>query len=84
MPGPVSDSRDPEFGTGENADLVRFGITELRDKITKLIGSDKLLNIVDLCDGVLSKKLRSNKTWILTERELRILRFALDRALESI
>lgn len=80
MPGPVSDSFDPEFGTGEAYDELRDGISAVLTEITKAIGSPNLRYIVDVAreeDGVpidLS----------LSERELRIVRFGLLRALETL
>lgn len=81
MPGSVSDSFDPEFGTGTNADLVREAILDVRRMVTSEIGTEHLQNIVDVC---LSDKPPIPSVWTLTSRELRIIRFCLDRALESI
>ena len=82
MPGPVSDTYDPEFGTGERADTVREGIEEVRNYITEVLGPSrkKLLDIVEVCEGP------SGASWTASvdERLLRIIRFALNRALESI
>lgn len=80
MPGPVSDSYDPEFGTGENAEALRTAIRVTKQKVTAVIGSDQLLNIMEIVrgkDGRLS-------AGPLTERQWRIIRFCLNRALESI
>lgn len=79
MPGPISDSREPEFGTGANAAAVNEAATEVRDKITGLLGSE-LRDIVQVCREP-NKKPRSVH---LTERELRIMRFCINRALESL
>ena len=85
MPGPVSDSYDPEFSTGANATVVREGIMEQRDRITKILG-DKLLYIVDVAedrfDHTLPKRYQIKMNF--TERELRLIRFALNRAIDSI
>jgi len=81
MPGPVSDSYDPEFGTGANAQEVTDAITALRDRATKALGTDELENILEVICG---KNGRDVTLTIRNERELRILRFALNRALESI
>ena len=82
MPGPVSDSYDPEFSTGERAGYVCEAITEVRDKITKTVfkGDDSLKNIVQVVLG------KGGRLYAgpLTEREWRIIRFCLNRALESI
>lgn len=80
MPGPVSDSYDPEFGTGLNAHDVREAIGSVRKKISTAIGTDELKNIVELVHG---KGGRLHGV-TLSERELRIIRFCLDRSVESI
>lgn len=70
----------PEFGTGANAHDVRNALIEVRKEITRAIGTEKLKNIVELVHG------RSGpiRDFHYSERELRIIRFAIDRALESI
>ena len=49
MPGPVSDSYDPEFSTGTRATCVREAIMEQRDRLTDILG-DKLLPIVAIAE----------------------------------
>ena len=80
MPGPVSDSYDPEFSTGANADQVLVALREVREKMTAAIGSKELKPIVQVAAG----KPGPAKGVVLSERDLRLLRFALDRAVESI
>jgi hypothetical protein len=84
MPGPVSDSYDPEFSTGERATRVREGMMKVRDRLTSILG-DKLLNIVDVVDGNFDTA-RSKKYIHLsfTEQELRTIRFALNRSIDSV
>jgi len=81
MPGPVSDSFDPEFGTGENADFVRTAIEAVRTRVCRGL-PDELRNIVEVArEGPRRGK---RLAVLLTENERRVLRFALNRALESI
>jgi hypothetical protein len=81
MPGPVSDSYDSEFGTGSNACDVRDAIRKIIDKkITKKLGPN-LKNIVEI---VHSNDKKTIVKMPMTEKEMRIVRFALNRALESI
>ncbi len=80
MPGPISDSYDPEFSTGANANDVREGIQGVVDRIGGVLG-DKLLNIVEI---VHSEDLQNKVPIELTEQELRIIRFGLRRAIETI
>ncbi len=79
MPGPISDSYDPEFGTSTRAAIVATAIAEVRDRITKEIGVE-LRHIVPVCEST-NGQMSSIE---FTERELRIIRFSLNRALESI
>lgn len=81
MPGPVSGSYDPEFGTGENAARVADAILKVRGIITQTIGDPTLKPILEV--GAQHNR-GAKKELRLTERELRILRFAVNRALESI
>lgn len=82
MPGPVSDSYDPEFGTGANAQHLRDRIEHVRDRITECAfkGDAALKNIVEVINGPAGNKMGCG----LNEREWRIVRFCLNRALESI
>lgn len=80
MPGPQSDSFDSEFGTSANCNLVTTAMRELRQKITTAIGTaelDYVLDVVQREDG-------PRQGLALSERELRILRFSIDRALETL
>ena len=81
MPGPVSDSYDPVFGTGVNADAVIDIIRVARDKLSKQLGSE-LANIVDVAHWPSGR--RTMHKLRLTERDCRALRFAANRALEDI
>lgn len=80
MPGPVSDSYDPEFGTAANAADVASAINDVCSKLTKAIGSEELKFIVDVVHG----RGGHRHQLVFTERELRILRFSIGRALETL
>ncbi len=74
MPGPVSDSYDPEFGTGYRCREHRAVVERIGEKL----GPRKYINdVIDGDDG-------PTHEFKLTEREIRIIRFMLDRALESV
>lgn len=79
MPGPVSDSYDPR------ATAVREAIMEQRDRLTEILG-EKLLPIVDIAEDEFYHTLPKNfaKRFVFNERELRIIRFALNRAIDTI
>jgi hypothetical protein len=85
MPGPVSDSYDPEFGTSYNAEIVHEAITNVRDMISDYIGNDVLRNIVELSiqHNDPDSKPKNNR-FLFNEVELRIIRFCMNRVLEDI
>lgn len=72
MPGPVSDSYDPIYGTSSNCALVYESIQEVIDRITTLLG-ERLANIVEVADGEDGGQYQL----LFTERELRLIRYAL-------
>ncbi len=79
MPGPVSDSYDPEFGTGANAADVREGIDSVVCDIKEMLGPE-LKDIVEVAQSKDAKRLGLR----LSERRWRLVRFGLLRALESL
>ena len=76
----MSDSYDPEFGTGERADMVRRACREMSDRLSLVLGAP-LRDIVEVAEDVNSTVLPA---MCFTERELRIMRFALNRAIDTI
>jgi hypothetical protein len=81
MAGPISDSYDPEFGTSTNAEMVSEAVGTVLQKIEPHLPTAKAPILT-----VVNPVFPSGKTVSLefTERELRILRFAINRALESL
>jgi hypothetical protein len=79
MPGPVSDSYDPVWSTAANADQVRDGIREMDTRLTKLLDNVPPRYILDVIREPNGNKRACN----LSERELRILRYACRVALEE-
>jgi hypothetical protein len=80
MPGPVSDSYDPEFSTSANAQDVREAIQDIVGRRLREVLGPTLQNIVEVVHGEEGPQ----HTLTFTEQELRVIRFALNRALESI
>lgn len=78
MPGPVSDSYDPEFGTGDNAYRLATAIREIVVQFDDILGPP--LTIISVVDGAPGDSRMAH----FTERELRLIRFAMNRALETI
>ncbi len=79
MPGPVSDSYDPEFGTGANAHYVANRVRVVIAEINGRHGPE-LKNIVEVVRGPTG----TLSPIRFSEREIRIIRFGLIRALESL
>lgn len=79
MPGPVSDSYHPEFGTGAVAREVEDAIEDVCLVFTQSLG-EELKDIV----GVVRGNAGLEHTLNLSERDLRIIRFCLNTARECI
>jgi hypothetical protein len=84
MPGPVSDSYDPEFGTGENVSLVHDEVKRMYDKLGEIIGSGPKYIIDIVRSGPESDMRQYGMSAQMSEADWRILRFACERALESL
>lgn len=80
MPGPISDSYDPEWGSGSNRERIRDEITAVYMRISTLLLNNPPIYIGDLVTRELPEKISAE----LTEKEWRIIRFALERAGESL
>lgn len=80
MPGPVSDSYDPEWGTTANGAEITEALKGAYDRLTEVLGGRPPKHILDLVREDLPAPIAAT----LTEREWRLLRFATERALESI
>lgn len=82
MPGPVSDSFDPEWGTSANAEPISDAIETLYDRVSGILCGRKPMDIRKLAkqEGRLTTPIPAT----LTEWDWRIIRFALERAGESI
>jgi hypothetical protein len=79
MPGPVSDSYDPEFGTDANAHDVKTALQEVVATIGSLLGSE-FKNIVSVAHGDEGRPIDVT----MNERTLRLIRFGINRALETL
>ena len=71
MPGPVSDSYDPVFGTSANATEVRDALRAVLKTIESGLGARQY--ILDVARGPAG----TIRTLRLTERERRLIRYAL-------
>lgn len=80
MPGPVSDSYDPEWGTAANGQKIKNNLAAIYDRVSRILGGRQPMFILDLVDAGLYTKMSAT----LTERQWRIIRFALERAIESV
>lgn len=87
MPGPVSDSFDPEWGTAAKAEEIREALQARYDLLSEIIERGcrpRDPSPMDIRTLVRSPNLSSRITANLKEQDWRILRFALERAKESI
>lgn len=80
MPGSVSDSYDPEWGTSSNCTEIDEALSDVYKKISELLGNREPIFILDLVRSDLPRTC----TATLSEREWRLLRFALERAKDSL
>jgi hypothetical protein len=80
MPGSVSDSYDPEWGTSANGDRIRESLDVMYEKVSSILQDSVPLYILRLLD----KDMPDEITTTLTEKEWRLIRFALERARESL
>jgi len=80
MPGPVSDSYDPEWGTSSNADDIRLALKHMHKRLGEVIGGPPHF----ILDVVHREEPGPPITETFTEQEWRILRFACERASENL
>lgn len=80
----IQDSYDPEFGIGENCQIIRDALQEVYKELSFIL--NKLhappIPILELLKGKGDYSLLYQPA--LTEKELRLCRFAIERALETI
>lgn len=80
MPGPMSDSYDPEWGTSANAGEICEYLDEAYRKVSEILGNRPPIYILDLVRTPMPEPIQAT----LTTKEWRIIRFALERAKDSI
>lgn len=80
MPEPVSDSYHPEFGTRERANQIIKTLSAVYAKLSMILKLRNPVYILTLVDSDLPDRLAG----VLTEKEWRLLRFAIERAKDSI
>lgn len=80
MPGPMSDSYDPEWGTSSNAAEISEALDEVYHRVSGVLGGRPPQEILGLVRSDLPQPISAT----LTEREWRLIRFALERANESL
>lgn len=83
MPGPVSDAYDPEWGTRANGAEISEALKDMYEMVGGILDDVEPVFILD----VVRKEFDNPSdltTATLTTRQWRLLRFALERAIESI
>lgn len=84
MPGPVSDSYDPEWGTSANREQISNNLKAVHSLVSLILGGKKPIYIGELVQRKdIDEKPMPNR-WELTEKQWRLIRFALERANESL
>lgn len=81
MPGPVSDAYDPEWGTAAQADEIRGALRQMHGVVSEILSHSPPLYIIQLLSEPLNRAMPPQQ---LTEKEWRLIRFALERAADSI
>ena len=82
MPGAVSESYDPEWGTRANAEPIINAVDAMYDRVSGILGHRIPMDIRQL--ATMEDELTIPIAATLTEWEWRIIRFSLERAGESI
>lgn len=83
MPGPVSDSYDPQWGTAATSAAIREALDRLYSEVSLILNDEPPVNILSL----MNKEAQLNTPLpavVLTEWQWRMIRFAIERANESI
>lgn len=83
MPGPVSDSYDPEWGTAETADEIVGALQTMYERVSLILNDKEPIDIRRLA-GMADKLTNQTLPMSLTEWEWRMIRFALERAIDHI
>ena len=81
MPGPVSDSYDPEFGTSHNVQQIKDALDDVYKTLTYVLDGQPPIYILDL---VQADNLNNTIQARLTEKQWRLLRFCVERAGDSL
>ena len=84
MPGPTSDSMDAEWGTRAAADEITEALAGMYNKVSKVLGDKPPKFILDVVRGEEGSRSGGFLTGVFSGREWRIIRFAIERAGESI
>ena len=80
MPGPVSDAFDPEWGTRARAQNILDTLESVYARLSHILEDQPPKYILDLVDEDLPTRIVAT----LSEKEWRLLRFSVERAMESL
>jgi hypothetical protein len=80
MPGPVSDSYDPEWGTSAVGSEIDDNLEQVYDRLTGILGGKPPIDIRKLIRMELPRDISAT----MTEKEWRLIRFAIERARDSL
>lgn len=80
MPGPISDSYDPEWGTRERAGEIQEELDRVYALLSEILGGAPPIYILELVGAGLPGEIPAS----LPEKDWGLLRFAVERARDSI
>lgn len=83
MPGRVSDRFHPEFGTAARAWMVIEALQAVDQRLSRHLGP-QLLDILDVVESRHARRRLKGSRVAFGPRDLRLIRFAIRRTMESI
>ncbi len=82
MPGDISTGYDPEWGSCYNRDQIEDVLTDIYRKVSTILSNEPPMYVVELAWAEnLDRVLPAEQ---LTEQEWRLIRFAIERAIQSL
>lgn len=82
MPGPVSDSYDAEWCTGDNKDMIDDALEAMYQRVSWILDDRPPIFILELVAALSEHD--EIITAALTEGQWRVIRFALERARDGL
>lgn len=84
MPGPVSDSFDPEWTTSDNRDAIEEALKRVYGRLSRVLDNAEPVHAIALAHDYHDSGAGGMRNLTLGEREIRLCRFAIERAIDSL